>query len=211
MQPHDTHRVFAPEDLSPTDRYKLLIGLVVPRPIGWIGSISPEGVNNLAPFSFFNVVSANPPTLLYSVNRSIRTKDSLTNVIASREFTANIVTEDLAEAMNATSGDYAADVDEFDLAGLTPEPGTIVAAPMVREASARFECRLTQTVDIGAPANPANTVVFGEVVAIHVSAAVLDGTRVLPEKLRAVGRMAGSGYTRTVDGYFEMVRPVING
>lgn len=202
-------RTFAPQELSPADRYKLLIGLVVPRPIGWIGTRSPDGVNNLAPFSFFNVVSANPPTVLYSVNRGIRFKDSLANVLRSGEFTANIVTEDLAEAMNLTAGDYEPDVDEFEIAGLRAETGTMVAAPLVAEARARLECRVSRTVDIGSGESPSNTVVFGEVLSIHVAKDLLDGTRVRPDKLRAIGRMAGAGYCRTVDGYFEMVRPVV--
>lgn len=209
--PDDVMHTFDPGDLTATERYKLLIGLVVPRPIGWIGTRSAAGVNNLAPYSFFNVVSSDPATVLYSVNRSARLKDSLRNVLESGEFTANIVTEETAEAMNVTSGEYGPDVDEFDRAGLTPVPGKVVAAPMVAEAAARLECRMTNTIDIGhAGTDPTNTVVFGEVVAIHVAERVLDGTRVLPAELRAVGRMAGAGYTRTVDGYFEMQRPVVD-
>ena len=209
MDPRDPHTVFVPQELSPTECYKLLIGLVVPRPIGWIGTRSLDGVDNLAPYSFFNVVSSDPATVVYSVNRSDRRKDSLVNVVATGEFSANIVSEELAKAMNVTSGGYPADVDEFEVAGLTAVAGTRIAAPMVAEASARLECRVSRTIDIGSdPEAPANTVVFGEVLAIHVATRILDGTRILPGELRAVGRMAGAGYTRTVDGYFEMDRPV---
>ncbi len=210
--PDDVMRTFDPGDLTATERYKLLIGLVVPRPIGWIGTRSAAGVNNLAPYSFFNVVSSDPPTVLYSVNRSARVKDSLQNVLETGEFTASIVTEGTAAAMNITSGEYDPEVDEFAVAGLTSIMGKLVEAPMVGEATARLECRMTTTLDIGRAGNgPTNTVVLGEVVAIHVAERVLDGTRVIPSELRAVGRMAGSGYTRTVDGYFEMPRPNIEG
>jgi flavin reductase (DIM6/NTAB) family NADH-FMN oxidoreductase RutF len=199
-----------PSDLEPIDRYKLLIGAVVPRPIGWIGSLSADGVTNLAPYSFFNVVSADPATVLFSSNRGTRMKDTLANVVSQGAFTANIVTEDLAAAMNATAGEYPPEVSEFEIAGLTPIPGTVVSAPMVAEAPIRLECRVSRTIDIGRDgAEPSNTVVFGEVVALHVAERVLDGTRIRPDELRAVGRMAGSGYTTTVDGFFEMVRPIV--
>ena len=197
---------FDTSDLEAVDRYKLLIGLVVPRPIGWIGSISPDGVRNLAPYSFFNVVAGTPPTVLFSAGRRRGAhKDSLANVLATGEFTVNVVDEMLAEAMNLSSGDYPAEIDEFELAGLESRPGDRVAAPVVTAAPAALECRVVQTVELADP--PSNTVVFGRVIRIHVRDGVLDGTRVDPLALRAVGRMAGPGYTRTADGYFEMMRP----
>lgn len=198
--------IFEPDDLGGVDRYKLLIGLVVPRPIGWVGTVSPDGVRNLAPYSFFNVVAGTPPTVLFSPGRrNGEPKDSLHNALATGEFSINLVDESLAEAMNLTSGEYAPSVDEVDLAELHAAPGEIVAAPLVRASPANLECVVTQSVDIGDP--PSNTVVFGTIVRIHVRPDLLDGTRVDPVGLKAVGRMAGSGYTRTVDGYFEMERP----
>lgn len=197
---------FNPDDMPGLDRYKLLIGLVVPRPIGWIGTTDGRGNHNLAPYSFFNVVAGTPPTVLFSPGlRDGAEKDSLVNVRATMEFSVNIVTEETAEAMNVTSGDYPREVDEFALAGLTAVPGHAVAAPLVLESKANLECRVTQIVELTDP--PTNAVVFGNVVRIHVAADLLDGTRVIPERLRAVGRMAGSGYTRTADGLFEMERP----
>lgn len=202
---------FRPEDLDTVDAYKLMIGLIVPRPIGWIGTIAADGTRNLAPYSFFNAVSAAPPTVIFSTGRRGRKaavpdhKDTLTNVRESGVFTVNVVTEDLAASMNLTAAEFQPDVDEFTIAGLTSRPGDVVAAPIVDEAAASLECRMTRTVEIGDRAN--NTVVFGEVVRIHVAGDVLDGTRIDPLALRAVGRMAGAGYTRTADGYFEMERP----
>jgi flavin reductase (DIM6/NTAB) family NADH-FMN oxidoreductase RutF len=192
--------------LDGADRYKLLIGLVVPRPIGWVGTLGSDGTRNLAPFSFFNVVSGTPPTVLFSPGRRHGSpKDSLHNALETGEFTINLVDENLAEAMNVTSGEYGPDVDEFELAGLEAAPGDIVAAPLVAASPANFECLVTQSVEVGDP--PSNTVVFGVIARVHVRTDLLDGTRVDPIGLAAVGRMAGSGYTRTVDGYFEMERP----
>lgn len=193
--------------LDPVDRYKLMIGLIVPRPIGWVGSIAADGRRNLAPYSFFNVVAGVPPTVIFAPGRSQRIKDTLANVAATGEFTLNVVTEELAEAMNLTSGDYGPDVDEFAVAQLTAAPGDVVAAPLVAEAKANLECRVSQIVDLGEP--PTASVVFGEVLRIHVRTDLLDGTRVNHRELRAVGRMAGDGYATTADGLFEMKRPVI--
>ncbi|MDX1690266.1 MAG: flavin reductase family protein [Acidimicrobiia bacterium] len=201
------HTTFDLADLDGRDRYKLLIGLVVPRPIGWVGTLSPGGVPNLAPYSFFNVVAGTPPTVLFSAGRSRRDKDSYANARDTGEFTLSVVTEELAEAMVATSGEYGPDVDEFAVAGLTAAPGTVVDAPFVAEAKAVMECRVSRIVELG-PA-PANVVVFGDVLRVHAEEALLDGTRVDPKALKAIGRMAGSGYATTADGYFEMERPVV--
>lgn len=204
--PHPDTTTFVPDDLDRADRSKLLTGLVVPRPIGWVGTSAPDGGPNLAPFSFFNVVAGTPPTVIFSAGRRAGTlKDTLANIAASREFTINIVDESLAEAMNLTSGEYAPDVDEFATAGLTRRTGDIVKAPIVVQAPASLECRVTHIVELGGP--PSNAVVFGEVLRIHVRSSLLDGTRIDPIRLKAIGKMAGSGYTRTVDGYFEMDRP----
>ena len=197
---------FDPGLLSSVDAYKLLIGLVVPRPIGWIGTLDAAGRRNLAPFSFFNVVSSSPPTVLFSAGRRrAGPKDTLANVLATGEFTVNIVNEDVLHAMNETSREAEPDVDEFALAGLTSRRGDAVAAPMVNEAPASMECRVSRVVDIGS--GPTNSVVFGEVLRIHVDRELLDGTRVRPELLRAVGRMAGAGYVTTADALLDLPRP----
>lgn len=201
-----THKSFDPDDLDGIERYKLMTGLVVPRPIGWIGTRNPSGGNNLAPYSFFNAVAGTPPTVLFSAGRrNGHPKDTLAHVVATGSFTVNIVTEDVAEAMNLSSGEYPDDVDEFVLTGLTARDGEVVDAPYVAEASAVLECELLQTVDLGDP--PVNTVVFGTVRRIHVRSEFLDGTRIDHENIRIVGRMAGGSYTRTADGLFYLERP----
>lgn len=193
-------------DLEPVERYKLMTGLVVPRPIGWIGTRNPDGGNNLAPYSFFNAVAGTPPTVLFSPGRREGApKDTLAHVLANEAFTVNFVTEELAEAMNLSSGEYASDVDEFELTGLTAVAGEVVDAPYVAEAAAVFECELLQTVELGDP--PTNTVVFGTVLRAHIRSEFLDGTRIDHEAIKLVGRMAGGSYTTTADGIFYLERP----
>ena len=119
-----TATAFDTADLEPLAAYKLLIGLIVPRPIAWIGTTSETGVHNLAPFSFFNAVAATPPTLLFSpLGSPGQPKDTLANIRATGQFTHNVVSEDLVEAMNTTAGSYEHGVDEFEIAQLTPIPG----------------------------------------------------------------------------------------
>jgi len=197
---------FAVADLDPTDRYKLTTGLVTPRPIGWIGTYDQEGVANLAPYSFFQVVGVNPPVLMYSaavVNG--HAKDSLTNARTSGVFTANIVTHDLSAAMNATSATVDPSVSEFGLAGLSAHRFGHVEAPGVAEASAIMECRVVDEKKFG-EAPMENVVVFGEVVAFHIADDVLDGTRINADVLDAIGRLAGNDYSTTRDR-FSLERP----
>ena len=180
----------------------LLSSLVVPRPIGWIGTYGVNGTPNLAPYSFFNVVSGWPPTVLFS-GGSIegRPKDSPSNAIAAGAFTVNIVSEDLAEAMNASSAKLPSEVDEFEIVGLTAVKGDVAHAPRVGEAKASLECRVLHVVEVGS-----NTVVFGEVVRFHHQPDVVRGTKVDHDVLLPIGRMSGPGYTRTRDR-FTMQRP----
>ena len=195
-------------DLSSTesrDSYKLLSGLVVPRPIGWIGTRRPDGSNNLAPFSFFNVVSSAPPVVLFSAgSHPDRPKDSSTFAERTGEFTVNIVSEEVVQAMSVTSGSFTVDDDEFGIAGLTAVTGTLVNAPLVAESPANLECRVSQIIELGEMGR--TRLVVGDVVAIHVESRVLDGTRVDNDALRAVGRMAGNTYIDT-RSRFEITRP----
>ena len=197
---------FETADLEPVDGYKLMTGLVVPRPIGWIGTRSSEGTNNLAPYSFFNGVAASPPTVMFApTGQPGARKDTLANVKATNVFTVNIVNHSVAEAMNATSGSYPADVDEFDVAGLTVREAIAIDAPCVAEAPAVFECRVVQVVEIGT-APMGSEVVFGEIVAFEVDTALLDGTRIDQVALDAIGRHAGNAYSRA-NQMFELRRP----
>jgi flavin reductase (DIM6/NTAB) family NADH-FMN oxidoreductase RutF len=191
--------------------YKLMTGAIVPRPIGWISTVDADGIPNLAPYSFFNAVCSNPPTLLFCPAiraKDHQRKDTLKNVIATREFVVNIVTEALAEAMNLTSGEYAADVNEFEVAGLTAAPSAVVRAPRVAESPIHFECKLDQIVTIGETPGGAS-IVIGRIVHIHVADEVLiPPDKIDVRKLQAVGRLAGTTYSRTND-FFDLRRPEV--
>lgn len=200
---------FNPIDVPQRDLYKLLIGAVVPRPIAWVSTISPDGVPNLAPFSFFNGVASNPPSLVFSVSYRESThqpKDTLANLQASGDFVVNMVTEPLATAMNITAGEYPPEVDEFQRAGLTPVPSIQVSAPRVAESPVQFECRLNQIVPIGEGPGSARLVI-GTIVYIHIADAIYrEPYKIDITAYQPIGRLAGSSYTR-VNDLFELQRP----
>jgi flavin reductase (DIM6/NTAB) family NADH-FMN oxidoreductase RutF len=185
--------------------YRILVGAVVPRPIAFVSTISPEGVHNLAPFSFFNVVCGDPPVVCFSPIWRNPPKDTIVNIRATGEFVVNIVSEDFADRMNICSGEYPSSVDEFKMSGLTPVESVVVRAPRVRESHVNMECKLMQIVEVSARPM-GGSLVIGEVVRFHVDDAVIDEFRIDADKLRAVGRMSGSDYTRTRDR-FSLVRP----
>jgi len=199
-----TKRLFRVADLAVGDGYKLGSGLIVPRPIGWIGSISSDGTPNLAPYSFFNMVSGVPPTFVFAPGKGGR-KDTLDNVSVVRQFTINIVTDEVVEAMNTSSASAPPDVDEFGLAEVTPVSATVVRPPMVAECKANIECVVTDILEVGHPDN-GNWLVVGEAVAFHVAENLLDGTRIDQAELKAVGRHVGNSYSRT-HKLFDLSRP----
>ena len=192
---------------SPADVYKLMIGSIVPRPIAFVSTVSPAGIYNLAPFSFFNAVCAEPPIITFATGYRVPPKDTLANVRATGEFVVNIVSEEIAEAMNACSGEYPAGVDEFELSGLTPVAGDLVRAPRVRESHVNMECRVLQILDLSTRPR-GGSLIIGEVVRFHVDAAMLSNFRIDPGQLRAIGRMGGNEYTHTRDR-FQMIRPQV--
>jgi flavin reductase (DIM6/NTAB) family NADH-FMN oxidoreductase RutF len=198
-----------PASISHQSFYKLMIGSIVPRPIGWVSTVNAWGTPNLAPFSFFNAVCSNPPTLLFcpSVrNTDIAPKDTLRNVRETGEFVVNIVTEALAEAMNLTSTEFPAHVDEFAAAGLTPAPSLTVRPPRVLESPINFECMVTQIVDCGDQPG-GGSVVIGRITHLQVDDRVLyGGDKIDILALKPIGRIAGAGYCR-VNDLFDLPRP----
>ena len=199
--------VIEPGAHSPQNVYKLMIGAIVPRPIAFVSSLSPEGVRNLAPFSFFTAISANPPVICFSPmirGADGARKDTRLNVEATREFVVNIVSEDFVEKMNIAATDYPADVDEFDESGLTPVESDLVKPPRVGESRISMECRLLQIVDVSAKPL-GGSLVIGEVIRFHVKDEVFEDFRIDPDRLRAVGRMGGPTYARTTDR-FDLAR-----
>lgn len=194
----------------PHDPFK---GCVVPRPIGWISTRSADGVPNLAPYSFFNAVSADPPLVMYASNgiQPGRTaeapKDTLANILATGAFVVNVATWDLREAMNISSQPAGPEVDEFALAGLTAAPCRLVAAPRVAEAPISLECRLHQVVELPAGEREGrNVLVLGRVVGVHIDEAVLTDGRVDIAKLRPISRLGYRDYACIAET-FTMTRP----
>jgi flavin reductase (DIM6/NTAB) family NADH-FMN oxidoreductase RutF len=199
-----------PTSTSVQNVYKLLIGIIVPRPIAFVSSLSADGTRNLAPFSFFTAISANPPVICFSPmvrGRDGAHKDTLNNVLATLEFVVNIVSEDFAEQMNKASGEYGPDVDEFVVSGLTPVTSDVVKPPRVGESRASMECRLVQVVDVS-PKPLGGSLVIGEVVRFHITDQIFDDFRIDPDLLNAIGRMGGPSYSRTRDR-FDMQRPAL--
>ncbi len=195
-----------PASLEVAERYKLLIGAVVPRPIALVSTVSPDGKHtNLAPFSFFTAVGSNPMTLMFcpANNADGSEKDSLRNAKPREEggtgqFVVNIVSEAIAAQMAACAQELPYGESEFDLSNLTREPSKIVKPPRVKEALVSFECETTQVVRTNPGARAGGNVVFGRVVHVRVRDGVMnDRFHLDPAKLAAVGRMAGLGYCTT--------------
>ena len=195
-----------PQTMKPESTYKLLIGCVVPRPIAWVSTVGADGVNNLAPFSFFMGVCQEPPTIAFSSGPRVGDrKDTVRNAELTGDFVVNVVDDDRAEQMNLTSGEYPPAVDEFALTGLTPAPGVRVRSPRVLEAPVSLECRLSRIIPVG---RGPHSLVLGEIVYFHVRDDVYDTAtgRIDIGRLRPVGRLAGHQYARIHD-LFEMKRP----
>lgn len=182
--------------------------IVAPRPIGWISSLSAAGVPNLAPYSFFNSFNYQPPIIGFA---SLGKKDSVRNILETKEFVWNLVTRPLAEAANESSASVAQDVDEFMLAGVTPVKGDLVQAPMVAESPVNFECRLTQHLQLlnadGAPLD--SWLILGEVVAVHIDDALLEAGIYQTSKAQPVLRAGGPSawYGISDDQRFDLQRP----
>jgi flavin reductase (DIM6/NTAB) family NADH-FMN oxidoreductase RutF len=197
--------VIDPAALEPRDAYRLLISVVVPRPIAWVSSVGADGTRNLAPFSFFNVVGNAPLTIMVSISqRAGRPKDTLRNVQETGEFVVNIVDEALVERMNQTSGEYAYEVDEFARGGLTPAPAAVVKPPRVAEAAVALEARLSQVVPVAATSY---TMILGHVVRLHLRDGLLRSNGLVDaERLRPVARLGGDEYA-TLGRVFALARP----
>jgi flavin reductase (DIM6/NTAB) family NADH-FMN oxidoreductase RutF len=200
--------IFDPAREQPANIYKLMIGAIIPRPIAFVSTLSADGVRNLAPFSFFTGVSANPPVICFSPmirGTDGARKDTLNNIEATREFVVNIVSEDFAAQMNVCSTEFPPEVDEFAASGLTPAPSDLVKPPRVKESRINMECLLLQVVHVsGKPLG--GSIVLGEVVRFHVDDAIVTDFRIDPDKLHAIGRLGGPSYTRITDR-FDLVRP----
>ncbi|TFK95210.1 hypothetical protein BDV98DRAFT_578144 [Pterulicium gracile] len=198
------------QEMDMRDAYTLMTSAVIPRPIAFVSSLSEEGVPNLAPFSYFAMVGHNPPMLSVSFSLSPRRpKDTRENILATKEFVVNIISEPFIEAANATCVEAPEEVDEWKLSGLGMVPSDIVKLARVRESAVSFECTLHSSHDIQAPNSPpTTTLVLGLIKKAHIRNAVLsaDKRTVDAEKLQAMSRLGGLAYAR-VGEKFELKRP----
>lgn len=193
-----------------SNNHKLMIGSIVPRPIALVSTCSPDGILNLAPFSYFNGVCSNPPTIMFAPARrgyDGKTKDTLNNIQNTNEFVVNIVSEDFAEKMVACSTDFEPEIDEFEVSGLTPSPCQKIKPPLVKEAQVSYECKLNRIIPIGDESPGSGFIVIGTIVLFHIADDVYENGKINLEKLRPVGRLAGNNYIRTSD-QFEIVRKI---
>lgn len=194
-------------DLSPAARYSLLVSVVQPRPIAFVSTLSPQGLPNLAPFSFYMVGGSNPPSLMVSpvLNPHGDKKDSLINIEATGEFVVNSVHREMAEGMNQASYSYPHGRSEWEAGGFTALPSVDVKPPRVAEALVAFECRLFQVVAHGSEGGSARYVI-GEVIRAHIAEHLWNGTDI--EGFRPISRMGGPHYLDTdALGIFTLERP----
>jgi len=191
-----------PERLDRRAAYRLMISVIVPRPIALVSTISAEGRTNLAPFSFFNGVSSQPPIVMLAVGgRRKGRKDTWNNIEATGEFVVNVVIPEIVDAMVVASGDYPPEVDEIDLTHLTRVPSRRVRPPRIGESPVQMECRLEKLEEVAGTA-----LILGRVLLYHVRDDLLEGGGVDPSRLRPVARLGGELYSRLGE-IFEKPRP----
>jgi flavin reductase (DIM6/NTAB) family NADH-FMN oxidoreductase RutF len=196
-----------PGELHPREAYRLLVSIVVPRPIAWVSTLGADGSPNLAPFSFFNVVGGTPPTVMVSVGqRGGSPKDTLRNVQETGEFVVHIANEDLAARVNLTSGEWPYHADEFEIASLTRLPSTDVRPPRLLEAPVAMECRCTQIVPVK---DTHYTMILGQVLRYHIRQGLLGPNGLVQAlQLGAIARLGGDEYT-AIDRTFSLTRPQV--
>ena len=195
-----------PQQNSERDNYKLLIGTIIPRPIAFVTTQSEDGIVNGAPFSYFNIVSSNPPMVSLAIQRpSGKLKDTARNIYSSREFVVHIVDDVNVVKVNETAASLPPTVSEIELVNLTLVQSENVTVPGVQEAKVRMECRLVQSIPFGGD-GPGSDLFIGEVVRFHVDEAVYEDGRIDPRGLNAVSRLAGANYAKIGD-IFSIERP----
>ena len=189
---------FNPDTLEASAIYKLLTGSVIPRPIGWISTIDEKGINNLAPFSYFNMIGDDPPHVMFSTRRDNNAnKDTLNNVLTNKQFVVNMVTEDLAEQMNSTAQVVPAEVDEFELVGLTPIASIKIKPNRVKESPITFECKMVHHYFLEDHKQGGACIVIGRIVMMHIDESVLlDNYKINMETYKPIARLAGSNYSK---------------
>jgi flavin reductase (DIM6/NTAB) family NADH-FMN oxidoreductase RutF len=196
-----------PATLSERENYKFLIGSIIPRPIAFVTTISKEGIINGAPFSYFNIVSSNPPMISLSIQRREgQQKDTARNIIESKEFVIHIVDEQNVEKINQTAASLPSDQSEVELANLTPVDSVKIAVPGVKEAKIRMECTLEHSLELGGVDSPGCDHIIGRIVQFHIENDIYEKGRIDPRGLAAVSRLAGTNYAK-IGELFSIERP----
>ncbi|MFL6557248.1 MAG: flavin reductase family protein [Bacillus sp. (in: firmicutes)] len=196
-----------PNQNTERENYKFLIGSIIPRPIAFVTTISKDGVLNGAPFSYFNIVSSNPPMISLSIQRSgVRQKDTARNIIESKQFVVHIVDEQNVEKINKTAANLPPDESEIELADLTPVESVKITVPGVKEAKIRMECSLEHFIELGGTDKPGCELIIGKVVQFHIDSDIYENGRINPRGLAAVSRLAGNNYAK-IGEIFEIERP----
>ena len=189
------------------ENYKLLIGSIIPRPIAFVTSISQDGVLNGAPFSYFNIVSSNPPLVSVSIQRSGgKQKDTARNILETKEFVIHVVDDLNVDQINQTAASLPPDQSEISLANLTPIESTRISVPGVKEAKVRFECKLEHSIELGGVDTPGTDLIIGKIVQVHIDEKIYENGRIDPVGLGAVSRLAGTNYAK-VGEIFSIERP----
>ncbi len=195
-----------PKHNSERENYKLLIGTIIPRPIAFVTTQSEEGLLNGAPFSYFNIVSSNPPMVSLAIQRPAgRLKDTARNIYDNQQFVVHIVDEENVAKINQTAATLPASESEIELANLTPIQSTSVAVPGVLEAKVRMECKLVQAIPLGGE-EPGSDLFIGEIVQFHIDESIYQEGHIDPRVLNAVSRLAGNNYA-TLGEIFTIDRP----
>ncbi|PGB84894.1 hypothetical protein COM03_05325 [Bacillus wiedmannii] len=198
-----------PNEQTEKENYKLLTGSIIPRPVAFVTSVTKDGVLNGAPYSYFNIVAANPPLISVSVQRKAGTpKDTSRNAIEKGEFVVHISDESYVKAINETAANLPPNESEIELAKLTPIESDVISVPGVKEANIRMECVLERAIPLGGTEDsPACDLLIGRVVRFHVSEHLYENGRIHAEVLKPVSRLAGHNYAKLGE-QFELVRPI---
>ena len=202
--------IYDPKKLTFQQTHKLMIGSIIPRPIAFVATTNNEKINNIAPFSYFNGVCSNPPTIMFAPARrgwDGKEKDTLVNIRDTKEFTINIVSESFAQQMVECSTDYDSKVDEFDISGLNIAKSKKILPPRLKEAKISFECNLNQIVEIGDGKAGSGFVVIGSIVLFHINDEIITNEKIDIQKLNPIGRLAGDWYTKPTNN-FKMSRKI---
>ncbi|WP_408010234.1 flavin reductase family protein [Pseudalkalibacillus sp. A8] len=196
-----------PAQNTERENYKFLIGSIIPRPIAFVTTVSKDGILNGAPFSYFNIVSSNPPMISLAIQRpGGRLKDTSRNIFDTKEFVVHIVDEKNVEKINQTAASLPHNQSEIELAGLTPIDSDKISVPGVKEAKIRMECVLEHSISLGGLDSPGSDLIIGKVIQFHIDDDIYENGRIDPRGLGAISRLAGHYYAK-IGEVFSIERP----